>query len=426
MLEEILNRRSVEKALEQVESNKGAGGIDGMKWHELRPFVTVHWQELRQSILDGRHRPTAVRRVDIEKPGGGTRMLGIPTVKDRLIQQSIAQYLMQIYEPGFSKYSYGYRLGRNAHQAVLQAREYLKEDKSWVIEIDLEQFFDRINHDRLISTLRKSIPDPRTLRLIRSYLSCGIMIGGLISTRKEGTPQGSPLSPILSNIVLDELDKELEKRGHSFIRYADDISIYVKTQRAGERVKESIVRFIEKRLKLKVNREKTKVLRYSLSSLLGFGFHTPRWGVWNIRVSRKSLDRIKEKVKEITSRSSGMPEEMRILKLKQLIRGWVNYIHIAGSVKHHLMRLDRFTQTRLRICKWKQLKRPTARLRELCKLGIDRRTARFHAYSHRKYARMAQSFGVLRALSNDYFLKKGYIGFYETYQRITGRQTSLF
>lgn len=426
MLEEILNRRNVEKALEQVEGNKGAGGIDGMKWHELRTLITVHWQEFRQSILNATYRPTAVRKVEIEKPGGGKRMLGIPIVKDRLLQQSIAQWLMQIYEPKFSKYSYGYRPGRSAHQAVLQAREFLKEGKTWVIDIDLEQFFDRINHDRLMGLLRKIFSDPNILRLIRSFLTCGIMEGGLVSTQKAGTPQGSPLSPILSNIILDELDQELAKRGHSFIRYADDISIYVKSERANKRVMENVVNFIEKRLKLKVNRDKTKVQRYSLSSLLGFGFHTPRWKVWNIRVSKKSIDRIKEKCRQITRRNNGWSEEARIQKLKLLINGWINYISIAGSVKHQLLRLDRYVQNRLRICLWKQWKLPVSRFRQLCKLGIDKRTARFHAYSHRKHARMAQAFGVLRALSNSYFITKGHIGFYETYQRITGRQTSLF
>jgi len=426
MLEEILNRRVIEKALEQVESNKGAGGVDGMKWDELRPYINNSWQSLRGSILEESYAPSAVRKVEIDKTGGGKRMLGIPTVKDRLIQQAIAQWLTPRYEPKFSNRSYGYRPGKNAHQAVLQAKQYLIEGKRWVIELDLAQFFDRVDHDKLMGKLRKEITDSKTLRLIRKYLTCGIMEGGLISPRNEGTAQGSPLSPILSNIVLDDLDKELERRGHAFVRFADDVNIYVASETSAKRVMENLIIFIEEKLKLKVNREKTKVLRYSQSSLLGFGFHTPRWGVWNIRVSKKSIDRVKAKCKEITQRSNGMSEEERITRLSSLIKGWVNYIRIAKSVKGNLQKLDAYVRNRLRICQWKQWKRFSARVKNLQKLGIKGVVAYNCARSSKGYARLAVTKWVNLALSVGYYQKKGYIGFYDTYYEKTGRQTLLF
>lgn len=260
MLEEILSSQNVQKALKQVEANKGAGGIDTMQTDELGAYIAMHWHELKASILSGSYRPTAVRKVEIPKAGGGKRMLGIPTVLDRLIQQAISQWLSPKYEyeREFSEYSYGFRPNRNAHQAVYQAQSYLNEGKTWIVELDLEKFFDKVNHDKLMSLLEKKIGDKRTLRLIRHYLNSGIMEGGVISPRNEGTPQGSPLSPLLSNILLNELDRELQQRGHSFVRYADDCSIYVRSEKAAKRTMESITHYIEKRLKLKVNREKTK------------------------------------------------------------------------------------------------------------------------------------------------------------------------
>src|SRR5882757_6531869 len=261
MLEEILDYRNITKALKQVTSNKGAGGVDGMQTDELRDWLEANWMALKQSILEGSYRPQPVRKVEIPKPQGGTRMLGIPTVLDRLLGQAIHQWLSRQYESGFSENSYGFREGRNAHQAVGQAKKYLEEGKVWIVEMDLEKFFDRVNHDKLMGLLAKRITDKRTLKLIRSYLNSGIMEGGLVSPRQEGTPQGSPLSPTLSNIMLHELDKELEARGHSFVRYADDISIYVKSEKAAERVKKQTTEYIEKELKLRVNREKTQVSR---------------------------------------------------------------------------------------------------------------------------------------------------------------------
>lgn len=274
MLEEILDIRNVQKAFKQVTANKGAGGIDGMQTDELRDYLNTNWQTLRTSILEGTYGPQAVKKVEIDKEnGGGKRMLGIPTVIDRLITQSISQWLSPQYEGEFSNYSYGFRENRNAHQALYQAQTNLNDGYEWVVELDLDKFFDRVNHDRLMSLLAQKIADKRTLKLLRSYLNCGMMENGVVIARKEGTPQGSPLSPLLSNIVLNELDKELEARSHRFVRYCDDCSIYVKSEKSATRVLSTITEFIEKELKLKVNRTKSKVSRPIESTLLGFSFY---------------------------------------------------------------------------------------------------------------------------------------------------------
>lgn len=267
MLEEILDFRNIEKALKRVISNKGAAGVDGMQTDELRDYLHTAWLALKSDILEGRYAPSPVRKVEIPKAGGGRRMLGIPTVVDRLIQQAIAQWLSPRYDPEFSPYSYGFRTGRNAHQAVTQAKQYLNEGKIWVVEIDIEKFFDRVNHDKLMWLLSEKIKEKRTLRLIGSYLTSGIMEGGMMSARTEGTPQGSPLSPLLSNIMLHQLDKELSHRGHSFVRYADDCSIYVKSEKSAHRVQSSIITYVERQLKLQVNREKTQVSRPVMCAL---------------------------------------------------------------------------------------------------------------------------------------------------------------
>jgi len=315
MLEEILDYRNITKALKQVTSNKGAGGIDNMQTDDLQVYLENNWVSLKQSILEGSYRPQPVRKVEIPKPQGGTRMLGIPTVLDRLLGQAIHQWLSPQYEPGFCENSYGFREGRNAHQAVGQAKKYLEEGKVWIVEMDLEKFFDRVNHDKLMGLLAKRIADKRTLKLIRSYLNSGMMEGGLVSPRQEGTPQGSPLSPLMSNVILDEMDKELEARGHSFVRYADDLSIYVKSEKAAQRVKESTTEYIEKELKLRVNREKTKVSQPQQSTLLGFSFFRSK-SKWEIRIAPQSLKRIKEKIKAKTKRNDPSNAGEKIKKLR--------------------------------------------------------------------------------------------------------------
>jgi RNA-directed DNA polymerase len=424
MLEQILHRRNIENALLQVTSNKGSGGIDGMQTDELRDYLNGNWTQLRGQILSGIYKPDPVRKVEIPKPQGGKRMLGIPTVLDRLIQQAVAQWLGPQYEGQFSKNSYGFRPRKNAHQAVLQGQRQLQEGKEWVIELDLEKFFDRVNHDRLMSTLSKKVTDKRTLKLIRSYLTSGIMEGGIISQRTEGMPQGSPLSPLLSNIVLDELDKELEKRGHAFVRYADDCSIYVRSKASAKRVSESIIKYIEGRLLLKVNREKTKISRPWQSTLLGFSFYKQK-GEWQIRIAEKSISRIKEKCRAITSRSNGLSERKRIEKLKPVVLGWVNYFGIAKA-RSVMQGLDEFVRTRLRVCNWKAWKRPRSRIRNLLKLGASKRNAYEWGNSSKAYCRVAHSPILSRTLNNQYFVKQGYIGFYNTYHLRKEAQLSIF
>lgn len=424
MLEEILDRRNIEKALVQVEANKGAAGIDGVQYTELRGHLSTQWQALRQRILEGNYKPSPVRKVEIPKPRGGKRMLGIPTVLDRMLQQAIAQWMSLHYEEGFSRRSYGFRPGLNAHQAVHQAVQYLNDGKSWVIELDLENFFDKVNHDRLMSTLSRKITDKRTLKLIRSYLTSGIMEGGVISSRNEGTPQGSPLSPILSNIVLDELDKELEERGHAFVRYADDISVYVSSEKSANRVMTGIVEYIERELRLKVNRGKTKVSKPESSTLLGFSFSLHE-GKFIIRIAGSSIARIKQKLKAITLRSKSMSENERITKLNPIIRGWVNYFLIAKA-KTWMQSLDGHVRNRLRMCKWKQWKSTKTRRANLLKLGLPPRDAYSHGASSAGYCRVARSFILCKALPNIYFSKQGYRGFYALYHQRTELQKSLF
>lgn len=424
MLEVIMDRRNMERALKQVERNDGACGVDGMSCKELRPYLHANWQTLRTSVINDGYVPSPVRKVEIEKPGGGWRMLGIPCVVDRMLQQGIAQWLEPQYDPGFSSNSYGFRPARNAHQAVLQAQIYLNAGKRWVIELDLEKFFDRVNHDKLMGKLRKQVSDKGTLRLIRSYLRSGIMEGGLVSLRTEGTPQGSPLSPILSNIVLDDLDKELERRGLSYVRYADDCSIYVSSERAARRVMESIIQFIEERLSLKVNREKTKISRPQESVLLGYSFYWNR-GKWELRIAAKSEKRIKEKCKLLTNRDKPISLSKRIAQLEEVISGWVNYFRLAKG-KLLMRTLDNYVRMRMRMCKWKEWRRPKARRRNLIKLGMEVHRAIIHGGNNKGTCRVASSFILQTTLTNEYFLKKGYIGFAKHYYWLTTKQTSLF
>ena len=363
MLEEILDIRNVQRAFKQVIANKGAGGIDDMQTDELRDYLNSNWQTLRKDILEGNYRPQPVRKVEIRKPQGGTRMLGIPTVTDRLLQQAIAQWLSPQYEQEFSDYSYGFREGCNAHQAVRQAQINLNEGYEWVIELDLEKFFDRVNHDKLMGLLAKKITDRRTLKLLRSYLNSGIMENGVVIPRTEGTVQGSPLSPLLSNIVLNELDKELQARGHRFVRYADDCSIYVRSEKSAQRVMGTITEYIENKLKLKVNRDKSKVSQPTDSTLLGFSFYRSEKG-WEIRIAPKSLNKIKKKMKEETKRNDPANAKEKIKKMEALIRGWVNYFSIAKA-KSKMKGLDELVRTRLRIGIWKQWKKPKTRKRNL-------------------------------------------------------------
>ena len=413
MLEEILNVQNIYKSLARVTSNKGAAGIDNMQTDELGQYVSTHWEELKASIMTGSYSPWAVKKVEIPKAGGGKRMLGIPTVTDRFLQQAIHQWLSPQYEGEFCEYSYGFRPNRNAHQAVQQAQKFLNEGKTWIVEIDLEKFFDTVNHDKLMSLLERKIEDKRTLQLIRQYLRSGIMEGGAVSPRVEGTPQGSPLSPLLSNILLNELDKELEQRGHRFVRYADDCSIYVKSEKAAQRTAASITQYIEQKLKLKVNKEKTKVSRPMGSTLLGFSFYKSK-DQWEIRISSKSLSGIKAKLKAHTQRNIPANARVKIQKIETIIRGWVNYFVIAKA-KSIMQQLDEMVRVRLRIGEWKNWKRIKTKIRKLISLGVKKHKAYEWGNSSKGYCKIAHSPVLTTTLNDNFWKKAGYTGFYNYY-----------
>lgn len=424
MLEEILDIRNVQRAFRQVTANKGAGGIDGMQTDELRDYLNTSWQALRANILKGDYRPNAVRKVEIPKSSGGKRMLGIPTVIDRLIQQAISQWLSPKYEGDFSSDNYGFRPDRNARQAVLKAQKYLNTGYTWIVELDLDKFFDRVNHDKLIYLLSLKIKDKRTLKLIGLYLNAGIMEDGLVSPRREGMPQGGPLSPLLSNVILHELDAKLEERGHRFVRYADDCSIYLRSRKSAQRVLAGISVYLEEGLKLKVNRMKSKVSRPSQSSLLGFSFYGSKEG-WKMRISSKSLRAIKEKISEQTKRSQPVPLHQRISKLKEIIHGWVNYFSIANA-KGYMEKLDELMRTRLRIVLWKQWKSITGRARNLMKVGVVKSRAYQLANTRKGYCKTANSPTLRTTLDKKFFLRLGLDGFGNYYYWKTTHQMKLF
>lgn len=415
LLEKVIDRNNLNLAYKRVKRNGGSHGVDGMKVDELLPHLKQHGNQIRRDLLDGKYRPQPVRRVEIPKPnGGGVRLLGVPTVVDRMIQQAIAQVLTPVCEKEFSDHSYGFRPGKSAHDAIKQAQVYLNEGFTTVVDIDLEKFFDRVNHDKLMYLLSRRIMDKRLLRLIRSYLESGVMIGGLVSPSREGTVQGGPLSPLLSNVMLHELDMELEKRGHRFCRYADDSNIYVKSQRAGERVMSSITEFIEQRLKLKVNRDKSAVDYVSRRKFLGFSFYAAKGG-FKIRVDAKSLKRLKDKLRLLTSRSNGWSMEARIYRLNQVIRGWVNYFSLA-DMRNHCLMLDEWLRRRLRMVYWKQWKRIKTRHANLVRLSIHSRKAWEYANSRKGYWHIANSWILSTTLTNAYFEKAGLLSLSYVYR----------
>jgi len=369
MMEAVVARENLLSAYSRVMSNKGSAGVDEMTVDQLKPYLQEHWLKIKEDLLSDRYHPQPVRCVEIEKPEGGVRQLGIPTVVDRLIQQALHQVLSPIFEPDFSESSYGFRPGRSAHQAVQQARKYVAEGRRWVVDMDLEKFFDRVNHDVLMSRVARKVSDKRVLRLIRRYLQAGLMVDGVVSQRSEGTPQGGPLSPLLSNILLDDLDKELESRGHKFCRYADDCNIYVRSEQAGERVMESVTRFLEKRLRLKVNTEKSAVARPWERKFLGYSMtwhKEPR-----LKVAATSIKRLKAKVRVIFREGKGRSLSRVIEGLNQLLQGWVQYFRLA-EVKGIFEELDQWLRHKLRGLLWRQWKRPFTRAKELMKRGLDK------------------------------------------------------
>lgn len=415
LLEDVLSPENMAKAMKRVRANKGAAGIDGMTVDKLQTYMQEHGKSLNQKILSGKYVPQPVRRVEIPKPNGGVRQLGIPTVVDRLVQQAMAQKLGDLFDGTFSNSSYGFRPGRSAQQAVVQARQYIEGGHKIVVDLDLAKYFDTVNHDLLMHLVSLKVKDKRVLKLIRAYLNAGVMSDGLVVQTEEGVPQGGPLSPLLSNVMLDVFDKELERRGHRFCRYADDCNIFVKTKKAGQRVMDSVVRLLEGKLKLKVNREKSAVANATKRKFLGFTFGYNMEGAVKIRVHQKSLQRLAAKVKEITGRSNGMSMDTRITKLNQATRGWMNYFGMA-EMKTLLKRQDEAMRRRLRMCYWKQWKKTGTRYRNLIKLGTPKRKAWQYANTRKGPWRIAHSPVLNRTLTNDYFKKLGLqtlLGFYE-------------
>lgn len=406
LMDMILERENLIRAWKRVCDNKGAPGVDGMKIEQLWDYLKGHWPTIKQDLLNATYKPQPVRRVEIPKPdGGGVRLLGIPTVLDRLIQQAISQVLSRIWEPFFSEYSYGFRPGRTAHQAVMQGKRYMANGYTYVVDMDLSKFFDRVNHDRLMSRLAGRIEDKRVLKLIRGYLRCGVMIAGVSVRSEEGTPQGGPLSPLLSNIVLDELDKELEERGHRFVRYADDFMIYCKSKRAAERVKQSITKFLSAKLKLLVNQDKSAVSRPWLRKFLGFTYFQ-MCGQSKVRIHTKSLKRFKDRIREVTSRSRGKSLKQVINELNQYFLGWWGYFRLTEA-KSFLKGLKIWIMRRLRSLVWKQWKNPKTRVNNLKKLGIGYEDAMLCGNARKKYWHMSKIKWVAIAMPASYFTDRG-------------------
>jgi len=367
LMEAAVERSNMLCAYERVVKNKGAPGVDGLTVSEFKPWLQAHWPSIRQALLAGDYMPAAVRKVEIPKPQGGVRTLGIPTVLDRLIQQSLNQVLQPLFDPEFSDSSYGFRPGRNAHQAVKAAQGYVAEGKRWVVDLDLEKFFDRVNHDVLMARVARKVGDERVLKLIRRYLEAGLMEGGITSIRTEGTPQGGPLSPLLSNILLDDLDRELERRGLSFCRYADDCNIYVGSKRAGERVMQAVTAFLERRLKLKVNASKSAVARPWERKFLGYSM------TWHkkpkLKIAPQSRERLAEKIRKTLREARGGSLKRAIERLNPILRGWVAYFRLT-EVKGVLEDLDGWIRRKLRALLWRQWKRAYTRAKNLMRAGL--------------------------------------------------------
>jgi len=404
VMEEVCERENRRAALKRVRSNQGSPGIDGMSVDELPEYLEQHWPAIREQLLSGTYEPKPVKRVEIPKPDGGIRKLGIPTVLDRFVQQAVQQVLQKQWDPTCSERSYGFRPGRSAKQAVAQAQQYIAEGYGWCVDFDLEKFFDRVNHDKLMGQIAKRVEDQRLLKLIRAFLNAGVMEDGLVSQSVEGTPQGGPLSPLLSNLVLDELDRELERRGHRFVRYADDSNIYVRSERAGQRVMESVKRFITDRLKLKVNESKSAVAKPQQRKFLGFSFTSGK--ELKRKIAPKATERFKERVREITHKSRGQSMEKVMEELARYLRGWRGYFSFCET-PGVLRRLDSWVRRRVRCAFWRQWKTGRKRFAELVQRGVSRESAAEAAGSRRGPWRMSQSPALDQALSNAYLASFG-------------------
>ncbi len=414
--EVFLSRANLARALRRVERNDGAPGPDGMTAAELRPYLKVVWSEVRASLDAGMYRPSPVRRVTIPKPGGGERELGVPTVLDRLLQQALSQVLSPIFEPHFSDRSFGFRPGRSAHQAVNAARRAIEEGQTWVVDVDLDRFFDRVSHDALMARVARRVGDRRILKVIRRYLDAGVMVSGVKVATVEGTPQGSPLSPLLANIMLDDLDQLLERRGHSFVRYADDLRVYVASERAARRVLDGVTVFVERRLHLKVNQTKSGVAPATRRGLLGFGFFV-RDGKVRVRLEHKTKHRLKARLRQLTDRHRSIAMPMRLALLNRFIGGWSAYFALAETPSV-FAELDEWLRRRLRQVRWKEWKRYAARRRNLVALGIPAGQARQWAASRRGYWRVSGSPILTRALPIAYWAALGLVSINDRVRRL--------
>ncbi len=408
LLEKVLDDKNLFLAYKQVYKNKGASGIDGVTVDELGSFMYKHKEEIKEQIRNRKYKPSPVRRVYIPKENGDKRGLGIPTVVDRLIQQAIVQVLSPIYEKQFSETSYGFRPSRSCEMAIIKLLEYFNDGYTWIVDIDLQKFFDTVCHDKLISIIMKTIHDGELVSLIRKYLVSGVMENGVISPTDVGTPQGGNLSPLLSNIMLNELDKELEKRGLKFTRYADDCIIVVQSEKAANRVMESITKFIEKKLGLKVNVEKSKVARPNQIKYLGFGFYYTKTGIIKPKPHLKSIKKFKRKLKQLTKRNVSISLSYRIVRINQVIRGWINYFRIA-DMRAIMKNIGSHLNRRIRCIIWKQWKTCDNRIKCLKKLGVYENNARRCAYSRKSYWFMSTQISIKYAMSNDRLKRKGLI-----------------
>ena len=404
LMEEVLERDNLRKALRRVKSNKGSPGIDGMSVWQLPGYLKEHWQEVHDQLLRGTYKPQPVKRVEVAKPGGGVRKLGIPTVLDRFIQQALLQVLQKYWDSTFSEHSFGFRPKRSAHQAVACAQQHLADGYCWIVDIDLEKFFDRVNHDMLMGRVAKRVRDRRVLKLIRMFLNAGVMENGLVSPITEGTPQGGPLSPLLSNIVLDDLDRELERRGHRFVRYADDCNVYVRSERAGRRVKESLTRFITRTLKLQVNEAKSAVVQPWECTFLGFSFTSgpePKR-----RIAPQAIERLKERIRKLTRRTRTVGLKQMVAELAQYLIGWKGYFGFGQTIDV-LKKLDSWIRRRLRCVTWKQWKRGRVRFAELRARGVIKDLAAQTAGSPHGSWRISRSPALSFAFPNAYFKTLG-------------------
>jgi RNA-directed DNA polymerase len=416
LLEFILSPSNLNQAYLQVKRNKGAGGIDKMEVTSIKDYLIENKDELVKSILEGKYRPNPVRRVEIPKENGSKRQLGIPTVVDRVIQQAITQVLQTIYEPQFSPYSYGFRPKRNAHQALRKCQQYITEGYKYAVDMDLEKFFDKVSHSKLIEVLSKTIKDGRVISLIHKYLNSGVITKDRFDPSEQGVPQGGPLSPLLSNIMLNELDKELENRGHKFVRYADDMQILCKSRRSAERTLQNILPFIEGKLFLKVNKEKSQVAHVRNVKFLGYSFYRIK-GKGRLRIHPKSIQKMKAKIKGLTSRSNGWGNEKRKESLCQYIIGWVHYFKLA-DMDSLLVRIDEWYRRRLRMVIWKQWKRVKTKMENLIKLGVNKLKAREWSNTRKGYWHIANSFILSTTITTERLRGAGYVFLLDYYRKV--------